>query len=222
MLQFIFGKCGNAFRRRKSENFAVFTKIAIGGCAIGKVPHRQLFSRKGTEPVNNTRYTLDIVVCRYYERDQRFKRFLVKNANARRTGKAYPKPFVGCKRGFNGGIIAVKVKIIDKKLCFALGARSDNKRIVGLHNKHGAPANYAGERKGNFGIGQTAFVKQTRLHVHGVFDPTERLPAGAAFFKIKRFRAADNKHVFEIFELHMPIIRQNARKGKCLGENIQP
>ena len=68
----------------------------------------------------------------------------------------------------------------------------------------------------------TAFVKQTRLHVHGVFDPTERLPAGAAFFKIKRFHATDNKHVFEIFELHMPIIRQNARKGKCLGENIQP
>ena len=94
--------CGNAFRRRKSENFTVFIKIAIGGCAIGKVPHRQLFSRKGTEPVNNTRYTLDIVVCRYYERDQRFKRFLVKNANARRTGKAYPKPFVGCKRGPQG------------------------------------------------------------------------------------------------------------------------
>ena len=132
----------------KAKTSLFLSKSQSAAAQSEKVPHRQLFSRKGTEPVNNTRYTLDIVVCGYYERDQRFKRFLVKNANARRTGKAYPKPFVGCKRGFNGGIIAFKVKIIDKKLCFALGARSDNERIAGLHNKHGASANYAGERKG--------------------------------------------------------------------------
>ena len=36
----------------KSKNFTVFTKIAIGGCAIGKVPHRQLFPRKGEQSLS--------------------------------------------------------------------------------------------------------------------------------------------------------------------------